>query len=74
MQCAPPKGGIIPCLHELGVRGRQACSERHGVAVAGARVRGGGAEVRPPVTAGGQHLGIRTHMARGAIKRRKRHA
>ena len=45
-------GGVE--LHELQVLHGDARPHRHGVAIAGAGVRGGGAEVRPPVPPGRQ--------------------
>ena len=58
-------GGVE--LHELHVLQRQAGAQHHGVAVAGAGVRGGAGEVGAAIAAGGEHYALRHHRQGAAI-------
>mmetsp|Transcript_15598 Transcript_15598/g.21318 ORF Transcript_15598/g.21318 Transcript_15598/m.21318 type:complete len:375 (-) Transcript_15598:215-1339(-) len=58
-------GGVE--LHELGVLVGEAGPQRHGVAVAGAGVRGGAAEVGSAVAAGGEHGVLGADAVDGAV-------
>ena len=60
-------------LHELEVLQGQPRARDHGVAVARARVRGGGGEVRAPVAAGGEDGLVAAEPVDGAVLHAHRH-